>query len=90
MVYSVGHLLNLIISFLTLAIFASVAISFLRMFGVRVPYYHPVVRIIEETADLILKPIRRHVPTAGGGWDFSPLVAILLLEIARRIINQVL
>jgi YggT family protein len=82
--------LSLIISVLWLAILASVIISWLRLFGVRVPYYHPVVKIIEETADLILKPIRRHVPTTGGGIDFSPFIALLLLEIARRIINQVL
>jgi YggT family protein len=82
--------LDTIIGFLWLAILASVILSLLRAFGARVPYYHPVVRLIEQTADLILNPIRRHIPTAGGGIDFSPLIALVLLEIAKRIIHQML
>lgn len=82
--------LDTIIGFLWLAILASVILSWLRAFGARVPYYHPVVRIIEQTADLILNPIRRHLPVTGGGFDFSPIVALILLEIARRVLHQVL
>jgi uncharacterized protein YggT (Ycf19 family) len=82
--------LDLIIKVLSLAVLASVILSWLRAFGARVPYYHPVVRLIEQTADLILNPIRRHIPVAGGGFDFSPVVALILLEIARRILHQVL
>ena len=84
----IARLLNLVISFLSLAILASVIISWLRAFGMRLSYSHPVVRIIEETADLVLKPIRRAIPTAGGGLDFSPWIAILLLQIARTLISQ--
>lgn len=88
--YSVVRILDLVISFLWLAILASVILSWLRAFGARIPRYHPVVRIIEETADLILNPIRRHIPAAAGGFDFSPIVALILLEIIRRVIHQVL
>jgi len=87
---SIAYLVNLIIGFLWFALLASVVISWLRAFGARVPHYHPVVRIIEETADLLLKPIRRTIPTTGGGFDFSPIVALVLLAIVRRLINQVL
>ncbi len=48
----------------------------LPTFGVHVPRYHPIVRIIEEVADLILGPIRRAIPTTVGGLDSSPMVAI--------------
>ncbi len=84
----IAGLLNLVISFLSLAIIASVAISWLPLFGMRLSYSHPVVRIIEETADLILKPIRRALPAAGGGLDFSPVIAIILLQIARTLISR--
>jgi len=67
-------------------IFATVVISWLRMFGVRVPRYNPIVRAIEETADLMLRPIRNAVQTTGGGLDFTPMVAILMLYILQMII----
>ncbi len=85
----VTHLLFLLINSLSLAILASVVISWLRFFGLRISYSNPVVRIIQETADLILRPIRRAIPTAAGGMDFSPVVAILLLQIARAVLVQV-
>jgi len=69
-----------------LAILASVVLSWLRMFRVRVPYGNPLIRAIEETADLMLRPIRNAVPAAGGGLDFSPLIALLILSILRSVI----
>jgi len=87
---SVVNALILVINVLSLAILASVIISWLRAFGVRVPYYHPVVRIIDETADLILKPLRRSIPATGGGLDFSPVIALVLLQIARQLLSRLL
>jgi len=69
-----------------LAILASVVLSWLRMFRVRVPYGNPLIRAIEETADLMLRPIRNAVPASGGGLDFSPLIALLILSILRSVI----
>jgi uncharacterized protein YggT (Ycf19 family) len=48
------------------------------------------VRAIEETADLVLKPIRRAIPATGGGLDFSPLIALILLSILQRIVARLL
>ena len=79
-------LLLLAISAMMLAILASVVLSWLRMFRVRVPYGNPLIRAIEETADLMLRPIRNAVPAAGGGLDFSPLIALLILSILRSVI----
>lgn len=75
---------------LYVAIFASVIISWLRNFGTRVPHYHPVIRIIEDVAELVLRPIRRYMPVTGGGWDFSPMVALVLLYLVQRILHQAL
>jgi YggT family protein len=84
----VGTLISYAISMMMLAILASVIISWLRAFRVQVPYGNPLVRAIEETADLMLRPIRRAVPTAGGGLDFSPLIALIILSILQRIVAR--
>ncbi len=87
---SMANLVLLIARCLELAILASVVISWLRVFGTRVPYGHPVVRVIEDTADLMLRPIRRTFRAAAGGFDFSPMIALVLLEIVTRLITRVL
>jgi len=84
----VTPLLNMAIWVMMLAIFGSVIISWLRAARVNVPYGNPVVKIIEETADLMLRPIRRHIPTTGGGLDFSPIVAVMILYILRALVNR--
>ncbi len=84
----VKQLLNAAISLLTLIVFAAVIISWLRAFGVRVPYYHPIVRAIEQTYEAMVRPIRRAFPTSGGGLDFAPMIIIILLIILRRLIAQ--
>ncbi len=81
-------LLQYAITLMMLAIIASVIISWLRAFRVQVPYGNPLVRAIEETAELMLRPIRRAIPTAGGGLDFSPLIALIILSILQRIVAR--
>jgi YggT family protein len=54
-----------------------------------VNYYHPVVQFIYRATSLILDPIRRVVPPAGG-LDLSPLVAILLLQVVRQVVMGLL
>ena len=67
-------------------IFGSVIISWLRAARVNVPYSNPLVKFIEGTADLMLRPIRRNIPASGGGLDFSPVVAVVILYIVRALI----
>jgi uncharacterized protein YggT (Ycf19 family) len=81
-------ILNVVITALTLTILAAVVISWLRAAGVRVPHYNPIVRIIEDTSEAILRPIRRAIPTSAGRWDFAPLVAIVILQILQAIIAR--
>ncbi len=84
----VKTLLEYAIWAMMLAIFASVLISWLRQFRVQVPYGHPLVRAIESTADVMLRPIRRSLPTTGGGLDFSPMVAILILYVLQALVAR--
>ena len=48
---------------------------------------HPLVVLLHRVTDPILRPISQVIPVAGG-FDISPLVAILLLELLQRVIAQ--
>jgi len=87
----VGYLRSLLllaIGLMSLAIVVSVVISWLRAAGLRVPYSNPLVRAIEGAADLMLRPIRNAFPTAAGGLDFSPAVALVILQILAMVIRR--
>ncbi len=75
---------TLLFRFLSLAILARVIISWLPMAGVRVNMYHPLIRFVYVITDPILEPIRRF--TTFGMVDFSPIVALVLLEIIQQIL----
>jgi YggT family protein len=70
--------------FLWLAILARVILSWLPMAGVRVDMYHPLIRWLYQITDPILDPIRRFATF--GMIDFSPIVALILLEIIQRVL----
>jgi len=82
------ELINLGITVMMLAILASVILSWLRVFGARIPYWHPAIRMVDDMANLMLRPIRNAVPTTGGGFDFSPIVALLVLSILRMLVAR--
>ncbi len=75
---------TLLFRFLWLAILARVILSWLPMAGVRVDMYHPLIRFVYQITDPILAPIRRF--TTFGMMDFSPIVALILLEIIQRVL----
>jgi YggT family protein len=64
---------------LTLAIVARAVISWFR-----VSPYHPAVQILDQVTEPLLAPLRRLIPPRGM-IDFSPLVAILLLQVVQQI-----
>ncbi|MBN1656769.1 MAG: YggT family protein [Anaerolineae bacterium] len=49
---------------------------------------HPAVLILYRITDPVLEPLRRIIPPIGGMIDLSPMVALLLLELARQIITR--
>jgi YggT family protein len=51
--------------------------------------YHPAVRAVHQVTAPILDPIRRLMPPVGG-LDLSPMIAILLLYLARNLLVQAL
>jgi len=49
--------------------------------------YHPVIRFIYEITEPILKPFRRLLPPRPGmPIDWSPFIAILVLQFVERVI----
>ena len=51
--------------------------------------YNPLVQWLYRLTEPVLAPIRRLLPPAGA-IDFSPILAFVLLIVARRIVLQVL
>jgi uncharacterized protein YggT (Ycf19 family) len=73
---------------LVIIIILDVIFSWIRFAGGRVPRYNPVVRFIERIANAVLDPLRqlqdRLLRSAGANplpIDFSPLLAIILIQL---------
>jgi YggT family protein len=47
---------------------------------------HPAIRLLYQVTDPVLAPLRRLIPPVGGTVDISPVVALIGLEIIRRIV----
>jgi len=51
--------------------------------------FHPVRQAIDRIVDPLLAPIRRVLPTAGG-FDFSPLILIVLIGLIDQVLTNIL
>jgi YggT family protein len=71
----------------TLYEFAIVARALLPWF--RVSPYHPVMQFLIQMTEPLLAPIRRNLPTVGG-FDFSPMVALLILWAVELLLQRML
>ena len=82
-------LLTLLSRFWTVAIFARVILSFVIPFAGANP--HPILislnRVVGQITEPILGPIRRVLPTFGM-FDFSPMVALIILWAIREILQR--
>ena len=78
---------------LTLINYLSLAFSLLLIAYVVLSYfmdpYHPVRSTVDRMVNPILNPIRRIMPQTGM-LDFSPLVAIILVQIIEFILTRLL
>jgi YggT family protein len=48
------------------------------------------IRLLQRVTDPVLAPLRRIIPPIGGTVDISPIVALVILEILRRILSSLL
>jgi YggT family protein len=74
----------------TLLILARVILSWVNTDPYRRPMDHPVVRLLNRATDPILLPLQRLIPPIGGTLDLSPIAALFMLEIVRRILVTLL
>jgi len=92
MISGVGSILiavvNLLFQFASLAILARVIISWLPMAGVRLDNGQPIVRFLFQITDPLLEPLRRF--TTFGMMDFSPIAALILIEVVRNLLIRIL
>jgi len=72
---------------LTLYSFAFIARTFLSWF--RISHYHPVARFLIQITEPVLAPLRRYIPPVGG-MDFTPMVALLILWLAERLLQTLI
>jgi YggT family protein len=72
-------LINTVQQILVVLVIVSVILSYFM------DPYHPVRRGVDNIVQPMLNPIRRVVPLVGM-FDFSPLILILLLQFAGRIL----
>ncbi len=79
----IARIVNGLISFYSLTIFAYVILSWFRPTGV----VYDVYRVLGQICEPYIGIFRRIVPLVGGGIDFSPWIAILVL---RYLIGPVL
>ena len=80
---STAQLINAIGTFLYLVILARVILSWFP----NVSYNNPIVQFVYAVTEPILSPIRRVLPKMGM-FDFTPMVAIIVIFIIQSILLQ--
>ena len=83
-------LFNMLLLLYILAIFAVLVMSWLIAFKVvdaQRPMAARVTQGLFAVTNPVLNPLRRIIPSIGG-LDFSPIVAMLLLEFVRRVVDS--
>ena len=81
------NLLSIVIKVLYIAIISQVIISWIIVAGVRNNLMQNLYEISTTITNPILKPIRKIMPSLGG-WDLSPLIAIILLRFIETLLRS--
>jgi YggT family protein len=76
--------IDILFTLLELAILARVLLSWFR-----VDPYHPAVVFLYQITEPILRPLRNIIPPLGM-MDISPIVAMFLIDIVRRVILAII
>jgi YggT family protein len=84
-VSDLAGILNLLFTVLTVAIIARALISWIDP-GFR----YQISQMLVDLTEPIIGPIRRIVPPLGGMIDLSPIIALVLLQVLRRVVINAL
>ena len=83
-----GFLINffdLLFTLLSFAIIARALVSWLP-----IDRYHPAIQFLDWITEPILAPLRRYIPPVGGMMDITPIVALIILQVLKAIVDNVL
>jgi YggT family protein len=84
--YLLARVLNLIFQILTILILVDVIGSWLMFAHVRLPdWLVGILQAVNSITGVFLNPIRRLIPNLGG-LDISPIIALVVLDLLRRLI----
>jgi YggT family protein len=85
---NIADFLGALITVYILIIFAAIIVSWIFSFGVRVPYSRPVNAVLDFLRDVTNPYLRlfRRFGLQFGPMDFSPIVAIIVLIIAQKVL----
>jgi YggT family protein len=84
---SVAGIVSLFLQIYEFLILIRVLLSWINVNPTRPGIDHPAVRVLNRVTDPVLAPLRRLIPPIGGTIDVSPVVALILLEILRRVLS---
>jgi len=73
LVVAIAKIIQLFVNLYMFIIIISALISWLH-----VDPYNPLVQILYQLTEPVLRPIRRYLPVMGGGIDFSPIIVIAI------------
>ena len=79
-----SQLVGTVVTILVLAIIIRSLLSFAP-----IDRSHPIVQLLFQFTEPFLRPIRNIMPSAGM-FDFSPLIAILVLNVIRFVLGSLL
>jgi YggT family protein len=71
---AIAKILDILLTLYTWIIIAQAIISW-----VHPDPYNPIVRFLYAVTEPVLRPIRRRLPVSWGGFDFSPLIILLVI-----------
>ena len=77
--------IGFIFSLAQFAILGRVLLSWLRTDN-----SHPVIKLLYDITEPILQPIRNLTVNMGGMFDFSPIIALLLLNVLEGLIKYII
>jgi YggT family protein len=83
---SLASIVSLLFQAYTFLILIRVLLSWINASPYQSRMNHPIVQILYQVTDPVLRPLQRLIPPLGGTIDISPIVALFLLEIARRVV----
>ncbi len=73
-------ILCLAVQFYGLLVFVRIILSWVTMFWSPPPSLSPAIRVIYDLTEPVLGFFRRYIPPVGG-FDFSPIILIVILQI---------